>query len=258
MGDAKDVAMMRPEISMGVDAAPSRASWARKGVMVVLALLAVFAFSRVDVKLVLSDLLPVLQAWRKARPLVSAIVAFWTVVAWILTLLPLSPLELTVGFIFGAKVAYVIVFLGKVVGCTVAFLLGRSLCYSRAQRLLGGNELLKAVAKAVEKEPFKVCVVFRLAYVPISLKNFGLALVNVSPRDFVASLVCVELLNSFVLVAVGGAAKDFGALISGDATKSPLQLGFMALGLVCMLGLLLYISKLTRSAMNDMERERSD
>jgi len=96
----------------------------------------------------------------------------------------------------------------------------------------------------------------RLAYIPIALKNFGLAVLSVRPNVFVASLVGVELFNSVVLVAVGSAAKDLGALISGKEPKSTGQVAVMVLGCSFLVGLLAYLSVFTQRALREVREEQ--
>mmetsp|Transcript_24276 Transcript_24276/g.68905 ORF Transcript_24276/g.68905 Transcript_24276/m.68905 type:complete len:234 (+) Transcript_24276:54-755(+) len=209
---------------------------------------------KLEAQKLLTDMLPIAQSWKEESPLAAAVAAMVLVVAWILSLLPLTPLEVTIGFVFGMRVGYVIVFVGKVIGCTAAFFLGRTLLHAWAQRQFGKNELLGAIDLAVRKEPYRICFVMRLAYIPISLKNFGLALVSVDTQVYMVSLFCVELFNSSVLVAIGSTAQDFGSLISGKEPKSPLQLAVMSLGCLCLVGLLVYLSMATRRALQEVRK----
>jgi len=196
------------------------------------------------------------QRWKLEQPLLTAAVSIAAVVAWILSFMPLTPLEVSLGFLLGVKTGYIVVFIGKILGCTASFLLGRTILRDWAQRQFGKNELLQAIDLAITRQPLKICLLIRLAYIPIGLKNFGLAVVSVNPATFVASLVGVEVLNSLVLVSVGSTAKDLGALISGREPKSAGQVGVMAVGCLFLLGLFGYMGVLTKKALQDVRNEK--
>merc|ERR1711920_848711 len=164
------------------------------------------------------------------------------VALWIISFVPLTPLELTLGYLFGVGPSYVVVYLGKVLGCSAAFVLGRTVCRDWAHTQLGRHELLQAIALAVSERPFRICVIVRLAYIPIALKNYGLAVLPVRTSDYVGSLIAVEFVMSLVLVTVGSTAKDLGAMLRGQQSRSAWQLGAMAVGGVFLLTLVSYIS----------------
>jgi len=190
------------------------------------------------------------------QPLTTALCSVALVVAWILSFMPLTPLEVSLGFLFGVRVGYVVVFAGKVLGCLASFALGRTVAHDWAQRQFGKHELLRAVDLAVARQPYKICVIVRLAYIPIALKNFGLAVLSVDLPVFLASLVGVELFNSSVLVTVGSTAKDLGALISGREPKALSQVAVMVLGCCFLVGLLSYLSVLTQRALLEVREEQ--
>mmetsp|Transcript_119724 Transcript_119724/g.298622 ORF Transcript_119724/g.298622 Transcript_119724/m.298622 type:complete len:254 (-) Transcript_119724:78-839(-) len=235
----------------------SRGSRLFKGSIFLIVVIAIAIGSRkVDVRQLLSDAVPVAQTWKSEWPLTTSALAIVLVIAWILSFMPLTPLEVSLGFVFGMQVGYLVVFTGKVLGCSAAFMLGRTLAHSWAQRQFGKHELLRAINLAVAREPYKICFIVRLAYVPISLKNFGLAIVSVKPTTFFTSLFCVEIFNSSILVAVGDTAKNLSALMSGKEPKSPGQIAVMVMGSVFLLALFGYVSVLTRRALQEIREEQ--
>eukprot|EP00965_Chrysotila_dentata_P053135 1763117-Pleurochrysis_carterae.AAC.2 len=80
---------------------------------------------------------------------------------WILSFIPLTPIELALGYLLGVGPAYLVVFTGKVAGCLAAFLLGRTVARDWAQRTFGRHELLQALDLAVSERPFQICVIVR-------------------------------------------------------------------------------------------------
>jgi len=227
-----------------------------KRLLCLVVVLALIFLSRVDAKQLLVDIITAAQEWKLERPLTTATCSVFLVVAWIMSFLPLTPLEVSLGFLFGVRVGYVVVFVGKVLGCLASFGLGRTVAHEWAQRQFGKNELLSAIDLAVARQPYRICFIVRIAYIPIALKNFGLAVLSVRPAVFITSLMVVELFNSSVLVTVGSTAKDLGALVSGKEPKSTGQLAVMLLGCAFLVGLLGYLSVFTRRALQEVREEQ--
>eukprot|EP00316_Scyphosphaera_apsteinii_P017780 CAMPEP_0119329552 /NCGR_PEP_ID=MMETSP1333-20130426/76144_1 /TAXON_ID=418940 /ORGANISM="Scyphosphaera apsteinii, Strain RCC1455" /LENGTH=192 /DNA_ID=CAMNT_0007338703 /DNA_START=151 /DNA_END=729 /DNA_ORIENTATION=+ len=176
------------------------------------------------------------------------------VVVWILSFVPLTPLELSIGYLFGFKTAYACVYAGKVIGCSTAFILGRSVAYNWAQRQFGQNELLRALDKAVSERPLQICVLVRFGAIPIAIKNYGLAILTVTTKDFIRSLVVVESLMSTVLVFVGSTAKNLEAIMSGRQPRSAWQAAVVLLGCCMLLALVAYVSLYTRRALREIRK----
>jgi len=228
----------------------------RKTSLCLLVAIILLAFSTLEVKPLLHSLILTAQEWKVEQPLATAVFSVLLVVAWILSFLPLTALEVSIGFLFGVRVGYIVVYLGKVIGCMLSFVLGRTVAHDWAQRQFGKHELLRAVDLAVAREPYKFCFIVRLAYIPIALKNFGLAVLSVEAQVFMASLVSVELFNSAVLVTVGSTAKDLGDLISGRQPKSTEQVAVMLTGCAFLIGLLVYLTGLTQRALREVRENK--
>mmetsp|Transcript_4547 Transcript_4547/g.9893 ORF Transcript_4547/g.9893 Transcript_4547/m.9893 type:complete len:246 (+) Transcript_4547:116-853(+) len=198
------------------------------------------------------------EASKDEAPLVTMVLSILLVAVWILSFIPLTPIELALGYLLGVGPAYLVVFTGKVAGCLAAFLLGRTVARDWAQRTFGRHELLQALDLAVSERPFQICVIVRLAYIPIALKNYGLSLLAIQPKDYIAALLLVEVVMSFVLVTVGATAKDLGAMLSGTSPKSSWQLGAMALGALFLFTLIAYVSVATRRALQQIRAAKRD
>jgi len=110
-------------------------------------------------------------------------------------------------FLFGLPRGFALVYTGKVLGCLGSFLLGRTLLFDCCQDAVMRHRLLRAINRAVEQRPMQICLLARVAYFPIFLKNYGFAVLNVPARAFVAALVSVELFNTFEIVFLGAATQ---------------------------------------------------
>lgn len=236
----------------------SVSTWSHSAVVCAFAALVVFVATPhgVDVPQLLNSFSEAALMYKQASPLLTLATCVIVVALWIISFVPLTPLELTLGYLFGVGPSYVVVYLGKVLGCSAAFVLGRTVCRDWAHTQLGRHELLQAIALAVSERPFRICVIVRLAYIPIALKNYGLAVLPVRTSDYVGSLIAVEFVMSLVLVTVGSTAKDLGAMLRGQQSRSAWQLGAMAVGGVFLLTLVSYISFVTQRALKQI-REQS-
>lgn len=228
----------------------------RRSLACLVAAFCAIAIGKLDGKQLLYSIITAAQQWKIEQPLVTAFFSVLLIVAWILSFMPLTPLELSLGFLFGVRVGYVVVFLGKVVGCTASFTLGRTVARDWAQRQFGKHELLRAIDMAVARQPYRICVIVRLAYIPIAMKNFGLAVLSVHPMVFVTTLVGIELFNSCVLVTVGSAAKNIGDVIYGKEAKSRGQLAAMLMGCAFLVGFFVYLTSITQRALKELRAEQ--
>jgi uncharacterized membrane protein YdjX (TVP38/TMEM64 family) len=209
-----------------------------------------------DVPQLLLTLKTVADRWKATYPITTACSSSLLMGLWILSFVPVTPFELSLGFLFGLGQGYIIVFCGKIIGCGLSYLLGRTVAYDWAQKQFGKHDLLRALDLAISRKPFTICLVARAAYIPIALKNYGLAILSVRPTDFFASLICVELYNSIILVWVGSTASDLNSLVKGDKPKSNGQLAVMMAGCGFLLFLVGYISYVTSKTLKDL-REQS-
>lgn len=190
--------------------------------------------------------------WQAQSPAAVAVGGVVCVCVWIVVLIPSTPIELLLGYLFGLGGGFVLVYIGKVCGCLASFWLGRTVLFECTQRQLRRHRLLLAADVAVQKEPLRICLLARAAYIPIALKNYGFAVLSVPARPFVVALLLVESYNSFELVFLGAAASSFGSHAS--------WLHALPLVVACasLVALGLYGGVMTKRALSDLESEGSE
>ena len=98
--------------------------------------------------------------------------------ACFLLLLPISPLHVGIGFLWGAWYGCLLAWACYAVGCVPPFLLTRVPCLTERFKILRRRaELLDGVFLAVETEPFKLIVCLRLSpLLPSTLNSYLLGL----------------------------------------------------------------------------------
>ena len=168
-----------------------------------------------------------------------------------------APVELYIGYVLGFRTGYLIVFCGKCIGSGTAYLLARGLCHGWATRKYGSHDLLLAIQRACLAQPIRITVIVRLMYIPIVLKNVGLALIPVGPKLFFSTLLSVELFNSSLLVGLGSGAQSLQAALSGKSS-SPAQLASVVLGLALLPLMFVYGVYLTRTELAQLRANKGE
>lgn len=108
---------------------------------------------------------------------------FFTLVlsAWVVACLPCTIVEIIPGFLFGIEVGWVVSMLGKSIGSAIAMYLGRYVFKDATQQVLFKRyPILRKLGIAAEREGFPFLLFVRGMWLPIALKNYGLAVLNVS------------------------------------------------------------------------------
>ena len=143
----------------------------------------------------------------REAPKTAALLAVIVIATWILTLLPSTPIELTVAFMYHPTQAFPIVYAGKVTGCLASFLGGRA-CYNQCETQLGRYSLLSSLRRVIHKEPYRFAFLMRAAYIPIAVKNYGSSALGTPIQPFTTALMVVEIYNSLEVVLIGTLARD--------------------------------------------------
>ena len=175
--------------------------------------------------------------------------------------LPISPMHVGIGFLYGLSYGIFISLTAYVVGCIPPFLLVRTpLLVDRVVQLRKRANLLDGVFGAVEVEPFKLIVCLRLSPVlPSPLNSYLLGLTNVPLRTYVSASFVGALPNVCAHVYVGTLLDSLADIAAGRAKHSPFSLLVMGTGLVATVGVIAYVSRIaTRRVNAARSRERQD
>ncbi len=218
---------------------------------------AIVTYKMVD----LPSLAATAQEWREDYPMTVMLSTIGFVTVWSLVL-PTTPCELVMGYLFGVAEGWAINYFVKFLSSSISYVLGRTVLRNWLHSLWlssGKHELLSAFEDEVAERPYATAFLMRVAYVPISIKNYGMALIGVPPAAFYAAFFSVEFFDSYLLIAVGAGAKDLHELLSGRAAEDQqrqawLQLGLLGLEVVVLVVLLIHLGNLASKA---VERRRT-
>jgi uncharacterized membrane protein YdjX (TVP38/TMEM64 family) len=120
--------------------------------------------------------------------------------------------------IFGPYKGFVYVWIGAMVGASVAFSIGRTLGRDFAASLIGGR--LQKYDDAIKRNGFATVLYLRLVYFPFTPMNFGMGLTKVRFRDYLFGTGLGIIVGTFIFTFFVGTLKEvwtsgnWGELIS--------------------------------------------
>ena len=111
--------------------------------------------------------------------------------------------------IFGAYRGFVWVWIGAMLGSSLAFFIGRTLGREFAASLIGDK--LKKFDDAIERNGFATVLYLRLVYFPFTPMNFGMGLTKVHFRDYFAGTGLGIIVGTFIFTFFIGTLKEVWA-----------------------------------------------
>jgi len=111
--------------------------------------------------------------------------------------------------IFGAYWGFAWVWIGAMLGATVAFFIGRTLGREFATSLIGNR--LKKYDDAIERNGFATVLYLRLVYFPFTPMNFGMGLTKVHFWDYFAGTGLGIIVGTFIFTFFIGTLKEIWA-----------------------------------------------
>jgi len=111
--------------------------------------------------------------------------------------------------IFGAYWGFVYVWVGAMIGASIAFFIGRTLGREFAASLIGNK--LKKYDDTIERNGFAAVLYLRLIYFPFTPMNFGMGLTKVHFRDYVSGTGLGIIAGTFIFTFFIGTLKDVWA-----------------------------------------------
>jgi len=111
--------------------------------------------------------------------------------------------------IFGAYWGFVYVWIGAMIGASMAFFIGRTLGREFAASLIGDR--LRKYDDAIERNGFATVLYLRLVYFPFTPLNFGMGLTKVHFRDYFFGTALGILVGTFIITFFVGTLKEVWA-----------------------------------------------
>lgn len=168
---------------------------------------------------------------------------------------PAIPLTMSAGLVFGSVTGTVLVSLAGTVAATISFLLARYLIRDRILEMAKGNKKFLAIDKAIGKDGFKIVTLLRLSpLLPFALGNYLYGLTSVELGPYVLGSWLGMLPGTWAYVSAGALGK---ALIQQEEMEGVLPEGpekavVLALGLLATVGAAVYVNKVAKEALKDV------
>lgn len=203
--------------------------------------------------------IPELSEWVAAQGLwgVVAFVAAYAVAT--VAFVPGSLLTLAAGVIFGVLEGTGYVFLGAVLGSTVAFLIARHVARPLVERRIKGMPRFARLDRAVAARGRRIVLLLRLSPVlPYNLLNYALGLTQVRLTDYVLASVGM-LPGTLLYVYSGSLIGDVAALAGGaEVERNTAYWLFLVVGLGATLAVTVVITRMARRALKNEEIAGAD
>lgn len=177
--------------------------------------------------------------------------------------IPSTLFETMAGFIFGFWAAILVTTVGKTLGCTLAFLLGRSIGKDTLGAFLNKRfKIFKAMSKVLNNSGLKMLFLCQLAYLPIFVKCFGLSIMDVELQPFVLSVFVCGIPYTIFLSYIGSESKDLINMLSGES-KEPVVIStekivFMSIALASGILAMGFMARFAKKQMRLMDLEDSE
>jgi len=181
------------------------------------AIKAVFLLAFVITAIVLVRFTPLKEYLRAERlGLLLETAGFWAPVAYVLIyaagvclFIPGTLLTALGAAIFGPYLGFVYVWLGAMIGSSLAFFIGRYLGRDFAASLIGDK--LKKYDDGIERNGFATVLYLRLVYFPFTPMNFGMGLTKARFRDYFAGTALGIIVGTFIFTFFIGTVKEVWA-----------------------------------------------
>lgn len=149
--------------------------------------------------------------------------------------LPITPFELTAGFLFSWE-ALIIALPAKVLGCIVSFIIGRFCWQDLLRTSLANRPLFQGFESAITRKEWRFMMLIRLMYLPQWVKNYAVSILSVRIRVFIVTTTAVSFTYSLAFTYIGlSSEKMVEELQTGSALAVAViacAIGFAVFGLL--------------------------
>lgn len=163
--------------------------------------------------------------------------------------LPLSPLAVTGGLVFGFGKGFLTVQLGTALSAAVNFLVSRHVARGYVQDKLAGNAKFKAIDAAVGREGWKIVAILRFVPMPFGLVNYAFGLTAVRFWPYILASFFPIILGNVFFVWMGTTAEAGIAAAAGSGRqRHPLEFAMMGLGVLAAFTAMVVVTRIARQA----------
>ncbi|ETW02464.1 hypothetical protein H310_05973 [Aphanomyces invadans] len=239
--DANAVRLTYQSIPMGERAAPKesspRTSHVLAGILAVVfcvvVILSLWAFAQ-------TQAFRELVRWEQDHQVLGGLIYVLFYAACVVLCCPSTIFDLLAGYIFGFGFGTAVAMGGKTLGSVVAFLLGRYVMHDTIRRkLTEGPPVLRAWALLLERNELQFVLLLQFAYIPIFLKNYGLAVAGVPFGLFLWTNVVIGGARTWLAVYIGHSTAHITEILTSHAARGDARVAQEVLMIVAVVSTLL-------------------
>jgi uncharacterized membrane protein YdjX (TVP38/TMEM64 family) len=187
-------------------------------------------------------------------------IVIWAVVIVVaqLFVIPLSPVAIAGGFMFGLGRGLLAIEVGTAIGAALNFLIARYAARDALARRLEQNEKFRLIDAAIGREGWKIIAMLRFCPIPFGFANYayGLTAIRFWPY-FLATIVAI-IPGNLLFVWMGATAQaGLEVLLGANRPRHPMEYVLLVLGLCAGFVAMTYIARIARAAVAKVEPEAS-
>lgn len=214
--------------------------WSRLALVAILAVLFVSAFWLLPLPEYFRQLLAWLESHGRWGPVLLAAIY----VAACSVALPVWPLTMGAGFLFGLSVGFIVVMTGDTLGAVAAFLISRGFARRMIEARLMRHSKYAAIDRAISHEGFKIVFLLRLSpAVPYNVLNYVLGLTGISLSRYASASFLGMMPGALLYVYLGTAVKSLADLYSGQVQHGKFYYTMLVLGLAATLAVTVLLAR---------------
>ena len=171
---------------------------------------------------------------------------------------PLMPFELALGFLLPSFFQALLIDLSfKLVGISFVFWSARYLFRLRINNLLRENVYFKIIQRAISNNPLKTCLLVKFMWLPHIVKNWGLAVTEVSFLIFFLTTGMAGMFFGTLWLEIGRNMRSLEEAQGGAGTEVKIiKIGLIFFTLAGIGGVGWYSRSLFEEVKNEMENEK--
>lgn len=156
------------------------------------------------------------------------------------------------GAIWGAGMGAVVASIGRLLGCTITFLLARRFSKKWQEQRMARDPKFAALSKAIEREGFRIVILLRLCPLfPVIMLNYGLGMTRVRLRSYMAGTFIGMIPRSLFVAYSGRGVRTMADIASGNGMQSTGNPLIFWGGLLFSLVILVFLANKARHLINE-------
>ena len=158
---------------------------------------------------------------RNLGPVLGPIFFTLALSIWVVVCLPCTVVEMVPGFLFGIQTGWIVSMAGKSIGSAISLYLGRYVFKESTERFVFARyPVLRKLGIAAEREGFPFLLFVRGMWLPIALKNYGLAVLNISIPQILLAGFITSIPHSLLWAYLGSKMNNLAEVIEGSGKVS--------------------------------------